>query len=92
MKKNIQVIDGAINSVYKIYEVEEEVFDTIFQRGTDVAFLDDLVHLIDDNRFWSRVYKNKVDKKNVTGIHGTLHLTGSYVEKEYFPNRKETDI
>ncbi|GAA0136294.1 hypothetical protein YSY43_31350 [Paenibacillus sp. YSY-4.3] len=63
MKKNIQVIDGAINSVYKIYEVEGEVFNTIFQRGTDIAFLDDLVHLIDDHRFWSRVYKNKVDKK-----------------------------
>ena len=92
VKKNIQVIDGAVNSVCTIFEIEEEIYDFIFKKGTDIAFLDDLAHLEDDNQFWAKVYKKNVDKKSINGIHGTLHLTGSYVEKEYFPNRKESDV
>lgn len=89
--KNIQVVDGAINSCFRIFEVEEEKFQILFPSTADIAFLEDFDHL-DGTGFWGSIYSNEVDKKNIAGIHGTLHLTGSYVEKNNFPNRKESDV
>lgn len=97
-EKNIQVIDGAINSTFDIFQISEEMFDLLFPKGTDIAFLDEVEHRLDEGgehitKIWAMVYHKKVDKKNLTGgIHGTLHLTGSHCLKQYYPNRKESDI
>lgn len=40
--KNIQVIDGATNSVYDIFSATEEQFAMIFPAGTDVAFINEV--------------------------------------------------
>ena len=93
--KHIQIIDGALNSTLDIYEVPDELFEIMFLGGADVAFLDEV-----EERFkaagvqdpWPSVYKTKVDKKKVVGIHGTLHLTGSPCEKKYFPDRTEAGV
>jgi hypothetical protein len=96
--KNIQVIDGAINSTFEVYQVPEELFNLLFPDGTDVAYLDEVeerlkLNSIDEEiEMWGAVYRNKVDKKQLTGIHGTLHLTGSYSDKAYFPTRKENEV
>lgn len=83
MKKNVKVIDGAINSAFEIYEVDVELFDILFPNGNDIAFASDFPNL--DKRFYSKM----LDKKKVNGIHGTLHLED--IAKESFPNRRETD-
>lgn len=88
---NVQVIDGASNSIFEIYNISEEQFNIFFSNGADVAFTSDFPHLDDDEDFWSLFYSRRVDKKKVKGIHGTLHLEGNDAEKECFPNRKETD-
>lgn len=91
--KNIQVIDGAINSTFDIFEIEDEKFDILFPGEKDVSFLEDYPQrLLNNNHFWDTIYCRKVDKKSVNGIHGTLHLTGSDIDKNEFPNRKESDI
>jgi hypothetical protein len=41
--KNIQVIDGASNSVYDIFSATEEEFSLIFPIGQDVAFIDEVM-------------------------------------------------
>ena len=92
--KNIQIIDGACNSVFEIYAIDDETFGNIFDNGKDVVFLSDLTEYLDYDKpeiqtFWLKVYSIKVDKKTVNGIHGTLHLDGSNCEKRYFPARKE---
>ena len=38
--RNIQVFDGADNSVYDIFSATEEEFALIFPPGQDVAFID----------------------------------------------------
>jgi hypothetical protein len=88
MKKNVQVIDGAINSTFEIYEVDIELFDILFPNGNDIAFASEFPHL-EDNDFYKRFYSKTVDKKKVYGIHGTLYLED--IAKESFPNRRETD-
>ncbi|MEH6996589.1 hypothetical protein V7075_28455 [Neobacillus drentensis] len=88
MKKNVQVIDGAINSAFEIYEVDVELFDILFSNGNDIAFASDFPNL-EDTDFYKRFYSKMLDKKKVNGIHGTLHLED--IAKESFPNRRETD-
>jgi hypothetical protein len=40
--KNIQVIDGAVNSVYDIFQATDEEFSLIYPHGEDVAFIDEV--------------------------------------------------
>lgn len=94
--KNIQMIDGAVNSTFNIYGVSDELFQQIFPIRTDIAFLKDVEIQLHNQGYgggiWERIYQHKVDKKKVVGIHGTLHLTGSNCSKKYFPVLKEADI
>ncbi len=95
--KYFMVIDGAINSTYEVYGVDEAIFGTIFPEDNDVAFIDEV-----ETRFrvlgkseidiYDALYSMPVDKKSIHGLHGILHLTGSNCQKEYFPNRKESDV
>ncbi len=41
--KNIQVIDGALNSVHDIFSVTDEEFSLIFPDGQDIAFIDEVM-------------------------------------------------
>jgi hypothetical protein len=93
--KNIQIIDGAVNSVFEVYEVSDELFELMFPGNSDIAFMnevDELFQRVGGDQKWELVYRNKVDKKHVLGIHGTLHLTGSYCEMGYYPSRKEAEV
>lgn len=40
---NIQVIDGARNSVYHIFAATDEEFALIFPTGRDIAFIDEVM-------------------------------------------------
>ncbi|MCP4608497.1 MAG: hypothetical protein GY845_07270 [Planctomycetes bacterium] len=93
--KNIQIIDGAENSTFDIYQVADDLFDSMFADGRDVAFLDEIEQRFENrasDKLWELVYRDKVNKKQVIGIHGTLHLTGSYCSKKFFPARSESQV
>ena len=93
--KNIQVVDGANNSIFEVYQVSDGIFEIVFPDGNDVAFIGDVETLLEDeysNDFWQVLYQNKVNKKEILGIHGTLHLTGSNCLKKYFPSLKEEEV
>ncbi len=99
--RNIQVIDGAINSTYDVYQVPKFIFDIIFPDGTNIAFLDEVeirfqtsneLRHLDEIQQWRLVYKKKLDKAKIRGIHGTLHLTGSPCNRAYFPTRLESQV
>jgi hypothetical protein len=93
--KNVQIIDGSQNSVFEIYEVSDDLFAVIFPGDTDVAFLDDIERHIQKkfgDSFWDEFYRVRVDKKDVMGIQGTLHITGSCCKKECFPTLREEEV
>jgi len=95
--KNVQVIDGAVNSTFDIYAVHKDVFIFMFPERNNVVFLADIEqklseHKIDKVQFWQQFYRNRIPKPQVHGIHGTLHLTGSSVEERFFPTRREEDV
>ncbi|RHZ35668.1 hypothetical protein [endosymbiont GvMRE of Glomus versiforme] len=105
--KNIQVIDGAINCHYPIYSIEEEYFNLIFPNGQDIEFIEDFSKRIkktekkEERKRWDKVFeemwKNRVDKKLVNGIHGTLFYDADwhrtmYLKKKFYPDKKEVNI
>jgi hypothetical protein len=79
--KNIQVIDGALNCTFSIFEATEEEFALLFpELGQEIQFAEDLFaeDLADLpareevtsalNRIWDR----PIRKRDAQGIHGTL--------------------
>lgn len=91
--KNIQIIDGAQNSVFEIYAIPDALFSVLFPKGADVAFAKECSKKIpkSDNRL-KALYKKRLNKKSVQGIHGTLHLDSSLVEPKFFPTRRESEV
>jgi hypothetical protein len=87
--KNIQVIDGAVNSIFEIYTVSDELFARLFPDGADISFAEDFPA---NDAIWTDFYQNPVHKKDVVGIHGTLHLNEKSTKSRCFPNRRETDV
>ncbi|MGY3582421.1 hypothetical protein ACVIGB_000655 [Bradyrhizobium sp. USDA 4341] len=45
--KNIQVIDGAQNATFSIFQATDEEFELLFPGGTDVAFREDIEERLD---------------------------------------------
>lgn len=92
--KNIQVVDGADNCAYDIFSVSDDDFLKIFPNGQDVEFSEDLFSRLGDDeasKMLEPVWKNRLDKKAVVGIHGTLFY-GLDSKKEYYPNKRESDL
>lgn len=74
MVKNVEIVDGALNSRFEIYAVDEDIFQRLFPDGTDEVYLEDLDEgLQNDASFRDRFYVREVDRQTVQGIHGILH-------------------
>ena len=87
--KNVQIIDGAINSVFEIYGVSDPIFNKLFPNGTDISFMEDFA---EQDPVWLGFYNNRVSKQSVPGIHGTLHLGDKAEKARFFPTRHEADV
>ena len=91
--KNIQVIDGALNATYDVFQATDEEFDIIFQSGTDVEFIDDVIHRVGEevaSRTLEAIWRRRANKKTIQGIHGTLFYELDF-KKKYYPNKRESD-
>jgi len=92
--KNIQIIDGAENCEYAIYQISDEVFNLIFPNNQNVEFINDLVARLNeqDRTFvFKNIWISKVIKSQADGIHGTLFYQLE-LKKKYYPNKKELDV
>jgi hypothetical protein len=93
--KNIQVIDGADNATYSIFQATDDEFETIFPgTGQDIEIVEDYVSRVGENeaiRTLSKLWERPIHKRQVHGIHGTLYY--DYKEKsKYLPDsRREID-
>ena len=92
--KNIQVIDGADNATYNLFQATDHEFAEIFPgSGQDIEVIEDYVRRVGEDlarktlsQLWEPIYKH-----DVQGIHGTLYY--DYKEKaKYLPeSRREID-
>lgn len=91
--KNIQVIDGAMNAKYDVFEATDEEFALIFPNDTDVEFIEDLIARLGEDvadRILGPIWFRRADKRTICGIHGTLFYELHY-KKQYYPNKKDGD-
>ncbi len=92
--KNIQVIDGADNCAYDIFSISDEGFLKIFPNGQDIEFSEDLFERLGEDvacKILEPVWKNRLAKTEVKGIHGTLFY-GLQSKKQYYPNKRDDDL
>lgn len=93
--KNVQVIDGADNCTYSIFQFSERQFAAIFPaKGQDIEFIEDVTKRIGDKELgkllksaWSRI----LDKKKARGIHGTLFYELAH-KKKYYPTKIDAEM
>jgi hypothetical protein len=91
--KNIQVIDGADNSVYDIFQATDEEFSLIFPDGQDVAFIDevwDRGRAEDLGRAFKQIWTRRIPKKDAMGIHGLLFYQLDS-KRKYYPTRRDEE-
>ncbi len=91
--KNIQVIDGAANAAYDIFQATDEEFALIFPDGTDIEFIQDFIDRVGEavagtvlKALWSRLQ----EKKSIQGLHGTLFYELEF-KKPFYPNKRDSD-
>jgi hypothetical protein len=92
--KNIQVFDGAENSVYDIFGASEDDFALIFPDGQDVAFLDEVLARGPEQELedaFKRIWQHRVVKRDAMGVHGLLFYESLNDKKRYYPTRRDEE-
>ena len=85
--KNIQIIDGARNATFSIFQATDEAFEAIFPDGRDMEVAEDLIARLGEDQagaVLSPLWDRPVLKRDAQGIHGTLFY--DYAERrDIFP-------
>ena len=93
--KNVQVIDGADNCTYSIYQFTDEEFSVVFPGpGQDIEFAEDAIARVENSelgRVLSPVWKRLIKKTDVVGIHGTLFYE-LLKKKKYYPSKRDKEM
>ena len=84
--KNIQIIDGAMNCTYDIFQATTQEFDSIFLNGTNILFADEIVSSEETDRIFKNLWNRRIPKTEAMGIHGTIFYELNH-KKEYYPDR-----
>ncbi|MFZ2990195.1 hypothetical protein [Ideonella sp.] len=91
--KNIQVIDGAVNCVYDIFQATDEEFSAVFPVGEDVAFIDEVYANGNQetlDKAFKAIWTRRIPKVQANGIHGLLFYELES-KKPYYPSRRDEE-
>ena len=90
--KNIQVIDGAQNCTFSIFQATDEEFSLVFpEPGQDMQYAEDLPNNEEIVRALSAVWERPIRKQDAQGIHGTLfYELGRY--KQWYRKKREDAV
>ncbi|MBK6694777.1 MAG: hypothetical protein IPG50_21585 [Myxococcales bacterium] len=90
--KNIQVIDGAQNATFSIFQATEPEFALLFPGdGQDMEYSEDLPETPEILRVLQAIWERPIRKADAMGIHGTL-LYGLQRYKEWYPEKREAAV
>jgi hypothetical protein len=92
--KNVQIIDGAVNATFSIFQATDEEFAVIFPDGRDIELAVDLVERVGEEvatRLLNPLWERPILKRDAMGIHGTLFYDAEK-RREFLPqSRREID-
>jgi hypothetical protein len=93
--KNIQIVDGAENATFSVFQATETEFALIFPaEGQDIEFPEDFFQRVGDGvatatlkPIWSR----PVLKRDAQGVHGTLFYNYAERRRHLPASKREVD-
>lgn len=88
--KNIQVIDGAANATFSVFQATDEEFAAIFPDGRDIELAEDLFERIGEDAAGSvltPIWGRPILKRDALGVHGTLFYNNEH-RRHYIPSSK----
>jgi hypothetical protein len=93
--KNIQIIDGALNATFSVFQANEDEFAAIFPAdGQDMEFIEDFIERVGEERaehILGPVWERPILKRDAQGIHGTLYYEYEN-RRQYLPaTKREVD-
>lgn len=92
---NIQVIDGADNATFSIFQTSPEDFVALFPSGQDMEFAEDVVGRIGEARakqIFDAMWERPILKRDVDGIHGTLYFNYASKRRAVPTSKREVDF
>ncbi|QAY77789.1 hypothetical protein [Sphingosinicella sp. BN140058] len=73
--RNIQIIDGARNATFSLFQATDAEFAAIFPGDQDMALIEDVVARLGESEagiILSRIWERPILKRDARGIYGTL--------------------
>lgn len=92
--KNIQIIDGAANATFSVFQATDEEFAAIFPDGRDIELVEDLIERVGEEAAGSvlmPVWSRPILKRDALGIHGTLFYDNDHRRDHIPPSKREVD-
>ncbi len=93
--KNIQVIDGAVNCTFSIFQATDHEFAVLFpEPGQDMQYVEDLAALPKQRKVkvaLRGIWERPTRKRDAHGIHGTL-LYQLERYKQWYPEKREDAV
>ncbi len=94
MMKNIQIIDGADNATFSIFQATDAEFAVIFPGGQDIELAEDLVERIGEERahaVMTPIWDRPILKRDAMGVHGTLFYDWDRRRTDLPTSKREVD-
>lgn len=92
--KNIQVIDGAANATFSLFQATDAEFVAIFPDGRDMELADDLCDRLGDaaaSALLEQLWTRPILKRDAMGIHGTLFYDNDGRRSHIPASKREVD-
>lgn len=92
--KNIQIIDGAVNATFSVFQATDEEFAVIFPDERDMELVEDLTERLGDklaSSILAQLWRRPVLKRDALGIHGTLFFDNEHRRNHVPPSKREID-
>jgi hypothetical protein len=91
--KNIQVIDGALNCTFSVFQATDEEFALLFpERGQEIQYAEDLALLPQQKKVraaWGHLWERPIRKRDANGIHGTMFYELERYKSYYHAKRED---
>ena len=85
-----QIIDGALNATFSVFQATHEEFDAIFPGGQDMEYIEDFLGRVDERQaeaILGSIWERPILKRDAQGVHGTLYYQWQD-RRDYLPNTK----
>lgn len=94
--RNIQIIDGADNATFSVFQATDAEFNQIFPTiGQDMEISDDFVLRVGEaqaNRVFEAIWERPILKRDANGIHGTIFVNSQSRRQHVPASKREVDL